>query len=74
MVNPKPTIVVDFDKFVPSMHIIETYIDLMHGELNLNEEKEFRNETDDLALTEEEAQYLEELIKELDSPSKSLYI
>lgn len=56
------------------MHTIETYIDLMHGELNLNEEKEFRNETDDLALTEEEAQYLEELIKELDTPSKSLYI
>lgn len=74
MLNPKPTIVVDFDKFVPSMHTIEIYFDLMHIEENLNDEKEFRPDADELALTEEEAQYLDELIKELDAPSKSLYI
>ena len=73
MIAEKPSIVVDFEMFVPSLHTIEIYIDIIHAEEKL-EEKEFNANTEDLSLTEEEMQYLENLMDEVNTTATNLYI
>ncbi len=74
MLSEKPTIVVDFELFVPTLHTIEVFFEIIHAEEYYKDEKEFRKNADELALTEEEAKCLDELIKEINTPSTGLYI
>ncbi len=68
----KPTIIIDFDIFVPHVYALLNYIDIIDQDHNQNIQNCKIEE--DIMLNEEEMDSYEKLLKDLETPSKLLYI